>query len=280
MRTPLRLNQSSPRGLRPALFLLSLLTVSSSGCFGEPTYGQEGWGISYPGAILLDDAFNQLVVEFTYTGDRAPSALALSAFEKTLREQTMKDSITLLAPRRIDPVHPADRSHGEVRRIHDQVRQFGNGDWPWDDRTFFVHVLYLNGNITEGAAGAYHGAGRITIMTDHIFTQVASVGTREPRTSFEELGERRMLVHELGHAFGLVNCEIPMVRFHESVPHTCHSDQTRSVLNGTSWTPPGDDPHRSVKDTLEVNWHFDEYDLEDVASFKRTGRTFTGKAPV
>ena len=271
---------SSSRGLRPALFSLFAFFLVSSGCVEREPGHNEDWSVSIPGAILLDDAFPDLVVEITYAGERRPSAVALAALEETLRTHTAKGSITILSPRGIDSF-PADvRSHDDAIRIHDEVRMLGRGTWPWNGSTFYMHILYLNGQLEEPGAGFYHGNGRITVMGDAIYTQIGPVLVADgPDTVLNERVERRILVHEVGHAFGLVNCGIPMVRPHEAGDSECHSDQTRSVLHETGWTPPDDSPSRSLADTLEVNWRLDAYDVEDLTAFKKTGRTFNGTAP-
>ncbi len=271
MRRRVRTTPGRGRHVAP---LLLLSTVLMAGCWDDSgTYGSNRWW-SPAAAILLDDALTDIVVEVDYSGDYKPSPLTLSALQYSLETYTAKQRVTILEPTPIPPfagVH----SHDDVQSFHRQTRDFATQEQPWDGRTFHMHILYLNGNMEKPTLGYYVKNGEITILSDLLTSAIGPMTGELPGRIREDQVERKTLIHELGHAFGLVNLEVPMVRDHEDPNNRGHSSNPRSVMSYWNWTTPQEDPRRSAEETIDVPWQFDEYDQEDLTAFRASARTFS-----
>ena len=269
------LSTSIPPGKASAWALsLSFLFVLS-GCFDDGPAATSGRWWSDRAAILNDDAFDVLVVEIDVASEYQPSALALSALRETLTQYAKKDTITVLEPTRV-PAFGATHSLADVLEYHVVTRDRGTREQPWSGSTFYIHVLYLDGQREETAVlGEYHGNGEITIMGD---LMVSGLGPRYgelPGGIREDQVERKSLIHEFGHAFGLVNCGIPMIRPHEDPRLPCHSNNEHSVMSYWNWTTPQENVFRSVEELANIPWTFDEDDKRDMVAYKGYARTFS-----
>lgn len=81
--------------------------------------------------------------------------------------------------------------------------------------------------------------------------------------------ERAVLVHEFGHALGLVGCGIPEVRSHQAQEYECHSANKESVM----WfiMHNSDDIRKYIlEDGFSPVWRFDADDLADIRAAQET----------
>ncbi len=190
---------------------------------------------------LTDEQYKKVVVEVTWfeTCEPDPSALAFLAVR--ILQHCHKESVTVLIqhPLRWRPKHP----------------ESGNYVWIWDfeatnsawsdpglkaladasqmqrkgDGTLVLHVLYVPGIFPTDVC-------RIGVCFDY-----DTVVVFKHRISGKV--ERAVLLHELGHALGLVNRGTPSTGpDHDDKDHPAHSDDPTSVMFWTVGSDLGLEP--------------------------------------
>lgn len=213
-------------------------------------------------ALLLASPYPNLVVEIDTTDGYTPCADTLDALHDSLDELTEKRSIRILAPARM-PAQDGEYSNEELIEVHralaDQgpVSTHGRGD------TAHLHVVFLNGQ-PEGADG--HGLGRTSQSWGVIFLfpeayvdahRIQDGQTVEMRCAIE----RTILLHELGHAYGLVDDGVPALTERETSPGSGHSTRTDSVMTERIRMGAGG----LLIDPLPED--FDRYDKADIRAY-------------
>lgn len=120
-----------------------------------------------------------------------------------------------------------------------------------------LHVVYLPGELEEDVMG--RAIGRVAfVLPDPPDTPD---GRRVlPR---DEFAERALLVHEVGHALGLVNNGVPMVTAREA--EGGHSTHPESVMYGGTHVGTVCEP---VADNRCWPYRFDADDLADFEAFR------------
>ena len=173
--------------------------------------------------------YPKLVVEIDHPPGYAPTSHALDVFKATLNEVTAKTSIDVV----LDASIPAEAnkkytdSELEALKAQHQTRKTG-GD------TAVLYVLYVAGGHTDDNGnnrilGLASAGGSITMLKGNIRAS-ASGGLFGVGGLKEENIERAVLVHEFGHAAGLVNMGAPMQTPHEDADHPKHSSNKGSVM--------------------------------------------------
>jgi hypothetical protein len=228
-----------------------------------------------PAALVWSRPFPELLVEIDHAPGRAPSSLALDALADTLREVTAKQRVTLLPPTPLPSEARFASDHGwrlpELQALReaffDARPRTGHGE----GASARLHVYYLNGWYA-GEGGESMGV----FVTDAVFVFPDAMQGHPPvaglpRRPLAEYLERHTLVHEVGHAMGLVDNGIPMVRPHVAEDGS-HSVNPRSVMSGIdAWTGNLD----AVQDNAWAPYRFDEDDLADLAAFRALGERWT-----
>lgn len=217
--------------------------------------------------------FPDLVVEIDYVEGRAPHPGALAALEATLNEVVDKRSITILEPTEIPPPPETERKQDRPRVAHassfDSMPAanltYGQGS------TAYLHVIYLDGiaRTTEGSHLLGLHIGQAVIL----YPDAWRGQSREPvriddsaeRKEFEL--ERAVLIHEIGHAFGLVDGGAPMVRPHSD--GTGHSSNRGSVMYAEVDRPGS---LLSLLQREEIPFRFDTDDLADLRALQELAR--------
>ena len=192
-------------------------------------------GPSLPEALLRSDPYPDLVVEIDHAPGRVPCAGSLAALEAVLLFATGKRSVRVLAPTPM-AAGDGDYDNAELARLHADAADsgpatgFGRGD------AAYLHIVYLNGHAESRNGG--HAAGRTLYQQGALFVfPDAFESAYEIRAGFRSdascAAERAVLLHELGHAFGLVNRGIPMLHDREADDHAGHSTNPASVMYPT-----------------------------------------------
>ena len=184
-----------------------------------------------PGCSLLDGGvgpkdylrgdYSVWVIEIDHAEGHAPTSIATSALKDRMEELARKDTIEI----RTSAVS-AGRSTWSVGQIEALSRDTKDADTGGD--TVVTHVLYLGGRFEEeGVLGIAIGHDLIAI-----FPEAIAAGCTPLRgCAFNEASiERAVLVHEFGHAIGLVDRGVGMVNDHEDDAHPKHSDNPNSVM--------------------------------------------------
>ena len=217
--------------MRP-LALLAVLVVASvatTGCFDGLLPDRSRVG-SAAKSLVDGSEYPRLVVELDYPAGHAPNAEAKSVLRNTLAEVSGREvsRIEIIEEAEI-PAQPSKKyTLQEIVALEDEHRdRRTSGD------TAVLYVLYVAGGY-EGDSGdsrvlgvAYRGTS-IAIMKGNIKDATTST-LLSPRPA-EQCVERAVLVHEFGHAAGLVDLGTPMVRDHEDPQHPGHSSNRESVM--------------------------------------------------
>lgn len=250
-----------------AAFALALLLP---GCL-EAIGLQDARPVPPPAAYLRSDPYPDLLVEVDYAEGREPSDLALSTLESTLKEVTAKREVRILDPTRIETTTDSWNVES-LLALEAETRSMDGGG-----AAAVMHVIYVNGRYTgqggdgDGQVLGVEVAGHVFIFKD-AFSEMrlpavpALPGLPAPTAPAAETVERAVLVHEVGHALGLVNAGVPMVTPHEDAEHEGHSSNSKSVMY---WAL---DSSRAVGELLRDNefvpYRFDANDLADLKAYR------------
>lgn len=267
MRTRARGNRRSP--------IIALICVLAlAGCLSSMPHDEhDSDGDSTPAALIWAEPFPTLLIEVDYVEGREPSRLALDVLLATLTEVTDKREVIIQTPTalpREDPRFsgPRDWSAAELFALRKEFFDAGHPAELGRDGVAFLHVMYLNGRFVDdevSGVGAQIGPAVYVFLDRARDLSVGHYGTPNPTREYDE---RSILIHEVGHALGLVNHGIPMIvdRLHNDGRH---SNRPESVmwpgLRGPSFL-------EIVQDNTWTPYRFDEYDLQDLQTFREAGR--------
>lgn len=264
---------------------LIVLIVAASGCLASdapaPASSSEAtdaWEDTLPAAILWAHPYPDLLVEIDHVEGREPSRLALETLRRTLEEVSDKERV-ILAPPTMLPREDG-RFHGrhewtleELADVHARYFDAGVPGAYGADGTARLHLLYLNGvyRLDAGGGGlvAQHAAGLQLEDALLMFPDDLPVGFGQGADRpWSPYYERKLLVHEAGHAMGLVNAGIPMQRPHVDRDGV-HSDNPGSVMAVGNHGPFA---LEMVQDNQWAPYRFDADDLADLDAFRERGR--------
>ncbi|HWG91246.1 MAG TPA: hypothetical protein VNZ52_10410 [Candidatus Thermoplasmatota archaeon] len=248
-----------------------------SGCLSEGTVDRQpripSTFETLQTALLLTDRFPNVTVEIDYVEGKAPGRESLENIRRALLEVAQKERVTLLEPAVIRDVVPDRARQWTVDEVHDLDRR--TRDFPVAPGTYglegtaYLHVLYLDGegSVDGRPAAGLEGDGWLALWPDTFNHTEDDVVPPHQIYPYPELRETKVLLHELGHAFGLVNCGIPMVTPREDPDSRCHSTSEESVMYvHTDWM---DSRLGRFTGKLAYPTWFDDDDLEDIRAFQR-----------
>ncbi|PKN54841.1 MAG: hypothetical protein CVU56_24390 [Deltaproteobacteria bacterium HGW-Deltaproteobacteria-14] len=232
---------------RPALPWLFALALAAGCGDGGATGGGDVSGRDVPdnpdpprSSFTAEDhvsgaEFSKLTIEVDFVTQRGPDGTALSELQAAL-DQLRADGqlakpggVEFVLDDVLDP-SPADKvwTLGELQALAQGYR-----DHPLDATAAAIHVLYVDGHYQDDTAqgtvlGFAYGGSWMVMFKDNITDACASStvisgpvlsGLRDKICS---RAEATVLLHELGHLFGLVNNGTPMVVAHEDPDHAKH----------------------------------------------------------
>lgn len=244
--------------------------ASLAGCLVPPPSGSYSLP-SVPETLLWGSPYPNLTIRVDHLHGRAPSSTALETMVATLHDVTDKRAIVLQPQRVITGVEGDPRRVWNPETLDDfHEAQFGEHSHVVNG-TAFLHVVYLDGVYwpddgpdSKKTIGLHSGAD-IYIFVDYIRNE----GSVRPIAA--DRVERSVLIHELGHALGLVNCGVPMLTPREAA-EVCHSTNPDSVM----YPYARDDQLNALLDHAQegdwIPYTFDADDLRDLESFRRQGR--------
>lgn len=210
------------RGPLPVALALALL---AAGCVLGPREPAR----PYYEELLAASPFTDLIIEIDHAPERAPSLLAQEHLVGELRNVTSKTRVSVLVEETLRD-EPAKRWTPEAL----VALEAGTRSTAHDAPIAVLHVLYPAGEYErDGVAGVTVSGpllGPVTVFLDTIERVRAPLGNVPlPRQARDEI-ERATLLHEAGHAMGLVNNGLPMVRDHEDDENPGHSTNSESVM--------------------------------------------------
>lgn len=172
--------------------------------------GSLGWA-------LLSPAVPEAVVEVAHAGDARLTDEALDSLEAKVREHGGKKKVHRVSTKTLPPrpVYSAD----DVRSIVAEHRAHRSGDG-----RVSIYVMVLPGSFeTEGVPGVAFQATSFAVFPD-------AIGARLPPGANVGAFQSAVVVHELGHLFGLVNLT-GKGGFHEDDAHPGHAGGEDSVMH-------------------------------------------------
>lgn len=225
--------------------------------------------------LIWSHPYPDLLIEVDYVEGLQPFASTIEHLNATLHNLTDKREISLI-----------------VKQLPDEPRFEGWRNWSIDElllltrETFdsgtlekggagsqaFLHVLFLNGQMSTG--DSHSPVGFMKYETLFIFPQTMHSAVRPvvlvERQLTYEVRERNVVTHELGHALGLVNGEVPMIHARQAPDRTRHSAYPSSPMYYQSRADLA--PLEPATGEDYAPDQFDEYDLQDLAAFREQGR--------
>lgn len=246
--------------MRAALLAAVAAALLTAGC---STFALPASGPSLPEALLGRGLTTSIIVEVDAVAGRAPDATALDLLRTTLAEVTGK-AVAVTGPSEM-PAQGGDYDMRDLERIHRATAFFGQ-DGFIDGGRAVLHVLYLDGRMADDDGDhrtlgrSLIDAGVIAIFRD-AYGQAHRLASGTKTPAAHEL-DRHVLLHEAGHALGLVG-NIPMVRDHDADDHRGHSRYPESVM----YFHPPMTPDQFVSGPVATT--FDVDDLADLAAYRR-----------
>ena len=247
------------------LFLFPLLT----GCMSQADPSSPYSAQTPSEALLWQQPYPSIYVQFDYVPGYAPSQIALDAFEQNLRTATLKDNVSMVV-REINTSLVGDTSshrawtEDEARRLDVETFAF-DSRWLGEKGTAYIHVLYLNGDPVDTLADVVAVAikNKILMFPDHMAEPGAAGLNGHTQI------ERQILVHELGHVLGLVNSGIPMVHAREDLRFPHHSSELDSPVCVCDEEPRRVAPLLGgANESFSPPFRFNEHDMEDIIAFR------------
>jgi hypothetical protein len=217
-----------------------LLLVLAAGCVFPGLVRQEP--PRYYAEVVGGAPWTDLVVEIDYAPGHAPSEAATTHLVDTLRNVTGKTSVILDQAQTLNDTPGKPWTAQELLSLEKATRRHAH-----QAPTALLHILYPSGNFNNSDASGVTIAGRslgpAAVFLDKLRGSTCTPGVGpvpriglpidQPQQALDAL-ERSTLLHESGHAIGLVDNGLPMVREHEDKTNDPakggHSSNPRSVM--------------------------------------------------
>ncbi|HWG92199.1 MAG TPA: hypothetical protein VNZ52_15215, partial [Candidatus Thermoplasmatota archaeon] len=134
--------------LRVAALLVAVALAALPGCLSASQLRTALDPTSYAREVLSSDPYAKLVVEIDHPPTSPPAKNALDHLERTLREVTSKENIEIRLEASLESTPEARWTVPEIHRLAEASRTHEHGS-----PDAVIHVLYLEGEYAEGAAG-------------------------------------------------------------------------------------------------------------------------------
>lgn len=240
-----------------------LVGVILAGCTKPAS---DPWIPTAPQVLLWDMFSPQIVVEVDQVEGREIPSEVLEAAVDELRSLTGRAIAvgTLRTLPRISPDADRERSQEEAVAIAEEALDHPSDTFMGSNGSAVLHVVALDGRVGTLRHPLGFNHYNIAFVFPDQIARMQPTGTAHPNFG---LDLQRTLTHEMGHAVGLVNCHVPMVRTHDD--GGCHSIDQDSVMSVRS---------SSLGSTFELvqpgslSVHFDDDDRDDIAAYVAQGR--------
>jgi hypothetical protein len=206
------------------------LAVASGGCLGSGG-GLFGGGGPGPTDYVSGDQYTKWVIEVDTIEGQSPPGGVLDFVRSRLAAVVDKpDGVEV----RIDETLPARGGTWSQKDLLDYSdAHFGTGT---GSKTVAIHLLFVDGTYDQGNvlgatfsretnSGKVVETGPVVIFSERIEAGCGPLCPTGTAPAF-----RAVTLHEFGHAIGLVNNGVEMVRDHEDDAHPGHSANRNSVM--------------------------------------------------
>lgn len=186
-------------------------------------------------AIYLDEAYTSILIDVRYVGDREPQEVGLEAMAQGIREMAPHRVAKVPSPRPL----PTDDDPDRVWRHDDLDALFQSTTLRREPGAYVIPVFLLNGHYIangESPTAIFHRMhAAIYYWPDDVRTYPVTVNDVGPEHPGYASLERTLLMHELGHALGLIDSGLPMTKTRLPPPDVdpcrCHSTEEESPLH-------------------------------------------------
>jgi hypothetical protein len=236
---------------RPVTFLgvLVVALVLLSGCFRPAP--------SASNDLVSSTKYTKLLIEMDYVEGQKPRTTTVDLLEQRVNERLSKPGGTTVRETSFQSSRTV-YSNDDLRELESQQRQ----NQPTGD-TMVLYILVLNGHHSGDTSdakvlGVQYGRASIALFKETIDTSGGVLGLTFNAADVE----KAVLIHELGHALGLVNNGLSMVSNHEDSSHPKHSNNQDSVM------------YWAVENTLGIPGLSripTDFDANDVADIRAAG---------
>ncbi len=188
-----------------------------------------------PADIVTDATYDRLIIEVDYITGHAPDAEALAIMADEIQALVARGSIEKSGGFDVvlDDALPAHAQANHAYTFDEQrALSIAHRDLQPAPGEAFVHMLYLDGHSDrdddQGRILGYAYSGSwIAMFGDSIRTSCddSAAGTLLTASLAEDacdVTEASVLLHEMGHLFGLVNNGTALTSAHEDAVHTKH----------------------------------------------------------
>ena len=239
---------------------LVILFSAFSGCFGSNTTNQIVEQRGVPGGLLKaclhEDKYTSMVIEIDYAEGFEPEDSSIDLLQQRLDQICDKpDGITITKTKtvfEIDDTWTADDVRSEAYRTRGASPYFQTNVLTW-------HILMPAGEYSDDSVlGVAVNAADIAIFKSTIQDSENIIN----RPSAEEI-ENSVMLHEVGHLLGLVNCVYQSDIDHEDPEHPKHSNNEDSVMYWAVETV-----SISAWFSGDLPTEFDQDDLNDMEGMK------------
>jgi hypothetical protein len=218
--------------VRAALVLVAL--VLAAGCTLPPLHPAQP---RYYAEVIGGAPWTDLVVEVDYAPGHAPSEAATTHLVDELRNVTGKRDVVLDERQTLNDTPGKTWTAQDLVALESATRRHAHAA-----PHALLHVLYPSGayNASGDVAGVTISGpvlGPVAIFLDKLRssscvpTPLGGIGlpVDQPAQALDAL-ESATLLHEVGHAMGLVDNGLPMAKDHEDKDHPGHSTDAKSVM--------------------------------------------------
>jgi hypothetical protein len=207
------------------------VAVASGGCIGSGGGGLFGGGGPGPKDYVSGDQYTKWVIEVDTVAGQSPPAGVLDFVKNRLVAVVDKpDGIEMRVDETL-PTRGGTWTQKDLLDLSDAHKQTGTSG-----KTAAIHLLFVDGAYEEGnvlgatfsresSSGRVVATGPIVIFSEAIEDGCLALCLTGTAPAF-----RAVVTHEFGHAIGLVDNGIDMVRDHEDDAHPGHSTNSRSVM--------------------------------------------------
>lgn len=218
---------------KKGLWLVVVLMLSLAGCKKDDDNGGDDFSVD-----IFYKTMETLTVEVAYEPDAQPYLNEMGSNLWLITEENM-EALFANRPQPIDVLVPA--SYNQMQQIPDQsgtgftisrilsiAEAYRQGDNTATDGNIFV--LFLDGYYEEDGQQNTNvlGVNIVGTTVTAIFKPVV-VGAAFFDTQRKFI-EQTVIVHELGHALGLVNNGVPLTSEHHDEPNGAHCTNTDCVM--------------------------------------------------
>lgn len=203
------------------------VAVASGGCLGSGPGGLFGGSVE-PRDYVSAETYTKWVIELDAIQGQAPPASALSALESRLEAVVNKPGgVEILSDETSLPARGgtwSDKDVVDYQEAHQDHKTSGS--------TVVTHLMFVDGNSAHDDSdgrvlGAAYGHETIVMFSSTIRN---SCSVLNGCLTGSDYIMQVVLVHEFGHAMGLVNNGLPMASPHEDPGHPGHSNSCGSVM--------------------------------------------------